>query len=175
MSLGAIRDPGGKARIIFGELEDLTAQYLASSELDRQRNRLEMAIEASGMSVWELDVVSGLLTVQARSPGEAEFHEQNMTYGHFVRTFYPDDRGLLPTIRAIRSHGLRGAGRGAARRAAARRCAMGAPEGPGCRATTKAGSCASWGPRPTSPSHVPSAPNWQLSATASSWRWKRPG
>ncbi len=105
VSLGAIRGPGGKARIIFGELEDLTAQYLASSELDRQRNRLEMAIEASGMSVWELDVVSGFLTVQARSPGEAEFHEQNMTYGHFVRTFYPDDRGLLPTIRAIRSHG----------------------------------------------------------------------
>ena len=105
VSLGAIRDAGGKARIIFGELEDLTAQYLASSELDRQRNRLEMAIEASGMSVWELDVVSGFLTVQARSPGDAEFREQKMTYGHFVRTFYHDDRGLLPTIRAIRSHG----------------------------------------------------------------------
>jgi PAS domain S-box-containing protein len=86
VSLGAIRDPGGKARIIFGELEDLTAQFLASSELDRQRNRLEMAIEASGMSVWELDVVSGFLTVQAGSPGEAEFHQQKMTYGHFVTT-----------------------------------------------------------------------------------------
>ena len=26
-----------------------------------------------------------------------------MTYGDFVRAFHPDDRGLLPTIRALRS------------------------------------------------------------------------
>lgn len=103
VTLGAIRDANGQARTVFGSLEDLTAQYLASTELDRQRDRLEMAIEASGISVWELDVVSGCLTLQQRAPGEAEFHEQTMTYGDFVRSFYPDDRGLLPTIRLLRS------------------------------------------------------------------------
>ena len=38
-----------QARTIFGELEDLTAHELAATELDRQRHRLEMAIEASDM------------------------------------------------------------------------------------------------------------------------------
>jgi diguanylate cyclase (GGDEF)-like protein/PAS domain S-box-containing protein len=103
VTLGAIRDADGKARTIFGAVEDLTAHDLASGELDRQRRRLEMAIEASGISVWELDVHSGRMTVQERRPGAAEFQEQSMTYGDFVRGFYPDDRGLLPTIRAFRS------------------------------------------------------------------------
>ena len=104
VTLGAIRDAGGAARTIFGELEDLTVHELALSELDRQRHRLEMAIEASNIAVWELDVVSGRVTVQDRPVAAAGFREQNMTYGDFVRTFHPDDRYLLPTIRALRSH-----------------------------------------------------------------------
>jgi diguanylate cyclase (GGDEF)-like protein/PAS domain S-box-containing protein len=103
VTLGAIRDANGAARTIFGELEDLTVHELALSELDRQRHRLEMAIEASNIAVWELDVVSGRVTVQDRLAGAAGFREQNMTYGDFVRTFHPDDRHLLPTIRALRS------------------------------------------------------------------------
>ena len=104
VTLGAIRDASGQARTIFGEVEDLTAHYLATTELGRQRHRLEMAIEASGISVWELDVPSGRVTVQERTSGESEFREQSMTYGDFVRGFHPDDRGLLPTIRSLRSH-----------------------------------------------------------------------
>ncbi len=102
--MGAIRDENGAARTIFGELEDLTVHELALSELDRQRHRLEMAIEASNIAVWELDVVSGRVTVQDRPPGAGAFREQNMTYGDFVRTFHPDDRHLLPNIRTLRSH-----------------------------------------------------------------------
>jgi diguanylate cyclase (GGDEF)-like protein/PAS domain S-box-containing protein len=104
VTLGAIRDENGAARTIFGELEDLTVHELALSELDRQRHRLEMAIEASNIAVWELDVVSGRVTVQDRPPGAGAFREQNMTYGDFVRTFHPDDRHLLPNIRTLRSH-----------------------------------------------------------------------
>ena len=48
-------------------------------------------------------MVSGRVTVQDRPPGAAAFREQSMTYGDFVRTFHPDDRHLLPTIRALRS------------------------------------------------------------------------
>ena len=107
VTLGAIRDANGEARTIFGEVEDLTAHDIATSELDRQRRRLEMAIEASGISVWELDVLSGRITVQERVPGAIGFREQNMTYGDFVRAFHPDDRGLLPTIKALRSHACR--------------------------------------------------------------------
>ena len=51
VTLGAIRDANGAARTIFGELEDLTVHELALSELDRQRHRLEMAIEASNIAV----------------------------------------------------------------------------------------------------------------------------
>jgi diguanylate cyclase (GGDEF)-like protein/PAS domain S-box-containing protein len=107
VTLGAIRDAEGRARTIIGEVEDLTAQYLATTEIDRQRRRLEMAIEASGICVWELDVPSGRLTVQERAPGETEFREQSMTYGDFVRSFHADDRGLLPNIRSLRSHACR--------------------------------------------------------------------
>jgi diguanylate cyclase (GGDEF)-like protein/PAS domain S-box-containing protein len=103
VTLGAIRDENGAARTIFGELEDLTVHELALSEIDRQRHRLEMAIEASNIAVWELDVVSGRVTVQDRPPSAAAFREQSMTYGDFVRTFHPDDRHLLPNIRALRS------------------------------------------------------------------------
>lgn len=104
VTLGAIRDGNGRARTIFGELEDLSAQDRAMTEIDRQRHRLEVAIEASGISVWELDVVSGRMTVQQRSSGATEFTEQSMTYGDFVRRMHPDDRHLLPTIRSLRSH-----------------------------------------------------------------------
>jgi diguanylate cyclase (GGDEF)-like protein/PAS domain S-box-containing protein len=103
VTLGAIRDANGRARTIFGEVEDLTAHDIATSELDRQRRRLEMAIEASGISVWELDVSGGRMTVQERAPGAVEFREQSMTYGDFVRSFHPDDRGLVPSIKAFRS------------------------------------------------------------------------
>ena len=67
VTLGAIRDANGAARTIFGELDDLTVHELALSELDRQRHRLEMAIEASNIAVWELDVVSGRVAVQDRA------------------------------------------------------------------------------------------------------------
>ena len=103
VTLGAIRDANGAARTIFGDLEDLTVHELALTELDRQRHRLEMAIEASNIAVWELDVISGRVTVQDRPAGAASFREQNMTYGDFVRTFHPDDRHLLPPIRVLRS------------------------------------------------------------------------
>jgi len=43
----------------------------------------------SNIAVWELDVVSGRVTVQDRPPGAGAFREQNMTYGDFVRTFHP--------------------------------------------------------------------------------------
>jgi diguanylate cyclase (GGDEF)-like protein/PAS domain S-box-containing protein len=103
VTLGAVRRPDGRARKIFGEVEDMTAQHLATTEIDRHRSRLDMAIEASGISVWELDIPSGRVTAQERMPGGCEFREQSMTYGDFVRTFHPDDRGHLPTIRALRS------------------------------------------------------------------------
>ena len=104
VNLAALRDPEGKVRTVLGELEDLTAQYEANNEIGRQRQRLEMAIEASGIAVWELDLVSGRLTLQHRAPGQTEFREQSMTYGDFVRSFHLDDRGLLPTIKALRLH-----------------------------------------------------------------------
>jgi len=103
VTLGAIRDGTGRARTIFGELEDLTARDLVTSELDRQRQRLEMSIEASGIGVWELDTGTGRMTVQERSPGAMDFKEQSMTYADFVRQFHPDDRSQLPSIRALRS------------------------------------------------------------------------
>jgi diguanylate cyclase (GGDEF)-like protein/PAS domain S-box-containing protein len=103
VTLGAVRGTDGRARTILGELEDLTRHEEARTELDRQRQRLEMAIEASKMAVWELDVVSGRVAVQDRSPGAVAFREQNMTYGDFVRLFHPDDRSLLPHMRAFRS------------------------------------------------------------------------
>jgi len=104
VTLTAMRDPNGAARTIFGELEDLTAQHVAGTELDRQRRRLEMAIEASCISVWELDVASGRMTVQDQAPTAGEPRERTMTYGDFVSGFHPADRSLLPTMRALRSH-----------------------------------------------------------------------
>ncbi|HTV12373.1 MAG TPA: EAL domain-containing protein [Acidimicrobiales bacterium] len=103
VTLGAIRDANARAQTIFGEVEDLTAQELATGELDRQRGRLEMALEASGICVWELDTLSGRVTLQERSPGAPTFREQNMTYGDFVRRFHSEDRRLLPTIKEFRS------------------------------------------------------------------------
>ena len=73
VTLGAIRGLDGAAHTIFGELEDLTAQELARTELDRQRHRLELAIEASNMAVWELDVISGRVTIQDRVAGASAF------------------------------------------------------------------------------------------------------
>ncbi len=103
VTLGAVRDGNGRALVIYGRLEDLGARDLASGDHDHQRRRLEMAIEASGIGVWELDVRSGRVTLQEQAPGSARFSEQTMTYGDFVRTFHADDRRRLPSIRSLRS------------------------------------------------------------------------
>lgn len=117
VALVAVRDETGRPAFILGELEDVTAQDVADHELDRQRHRLELAIEASGLAVWELDLVSGRVTVQEHGPRRAAggqsdalpggAREHSMTYGDFVRGFHPEDRAMLPTIRALRSQASR--------------------------------------------------------------------
>jgi diguanylate cyclase (GGDEF)-like protein/PAS domain S-box-containing protein len=111
VTLGAVRDGAGRARRIFGEVEDLTAQYVAGEELDRQRRRLEIAIEASGIAIWELDMTSGLVTVEDRAGAASvrpsrqgrDFGHGSMTYATFTRKFHIDDRRYFPPLRELRS------------------------------------------------------------------------
>jgi diguanylate cyclase (GGDEF)-like protein/PAS domain S-box-containing protein len=51
VTLGAVRCPDGTAGTILAEVEDLTAQDLATTELDR---RLELALETARMMTWEV-------------------------------------------------------------------------------------------------------------------------
>ncbi|MGC8626548.1 MAG: sensor domain-containing protein [Acidimicrobiales bacterium] len=107
VTLRAARDKNGRARTIFGEVEDITAEHLASEATDLLRRRLEMAVEASGIAIWELDLASGLVTVDEREPGPSlssagRVGHQRMTYAAFVRRLHPEDRRHMPSIKDVR-------------------------------------------------------------------------
>jgi diguanylate cyclase (GGDEF)-like protein/PAS domain S-box-containing protein len=107
VTLGAARDESGRARTIFGEVGDLTAEHLASEAVDLLRRQLEMAVEASGIAIWELDVASGLVTLSEREPGPSppagsRVARHRMTYAGFVRRLHPEDRRHMPSIKDIR-------------------------------------------------------------------------
>ena len=111
VTLGAVRDGSGRARTILGEVEDLTAEHLAGEEMDRQRRRLEMAIEASNIDIWELDMASGLVMVEERARAASggrprqggDFGPGSMTYATFARKFHAEDRGYLPSLKELRA------------------------------------------------------------------------
>jgi PAS domain S-box-containing protein len=79
-----------------GVMTDVTATRSAAAELAEQRRRLEVAVEATGLGLWDWDVRSGALKWSDRNrelfglkPG------QPITVEQYMQLVHPDDRDGL--------------------------------------------------------------------------------
>jgi diguanylate cyclase (GGDEF)-like protein/PAS domain S-box-containing protein len=103
VTIGALRSDEGRVTSILGEVEDITAEHLANAEAARHSERLELALEASDVAVWELDVATGLYTIQAWGSGEQGSEVHTNPYVRFLNRLHPEDRHLVPSIAALRA------------------------------------------------------------------------
>jgi len=84
-----VRDDNGRATRILGSASDVTDQKRAEDELRKQQQRWQLALEATGEGLWELDPT---MTVPFRS---ARWHEQ-MGYAENELTAMPF--GIAPWL-----------------------------------------------------------------------------
>src|SRR5262249_44097391 len=63
---------------------DITERRKAQAELDRERERLQLALDAANMGTWERDIASGSVTWS---------HQLDSTSG--VGIVHPDDHGVV--------------------------------------------------------------------------------
>ena len=57
-SIGQIERRGGRPTALVGVLQDVTAAHEARAALERSEERLQRALEGSGLALWDLDVTS---------------------------------------------------------------------------------------------------------------------
>ncbi len=89
--LGGARLEGGAEGVVF--LVDVTGRQRAVAELRRSEERLRLAVDATMLGTWKLDVVSGAMSCSPRTldlwgfaPGE------EVNYPTRLARIYPDDR-----------------------------------------------------------------------------------
>jgi PAS domain S-box-containing protein len=121
----------GAALILLGgvmvlERRERLGRLRAAEALRRSDERLRLAVEATDLGTWDLDVTTGLLDWSGRGklifgvPGDAV-----VTYKEFLDLIHPDDRPLV--VESVRRT-LRGGGRGEYQNEYRVRAAGGGPE-----------------------------------------------
>ena len=106
-----ITDVDGQVTGVFVEGVDVTDRDAALRDLALHRESLELATEAAGMGVWDLDVASGQLVWDARTHAHFDVPlEEAVSLDLFFERLHPDDReptraafeaALDPTRRAV--------------------------------------------------------------------------
>jgi PAS domain S-box-containing protein len=84
---------GGERRLVCA-LVDVTDQITAQKALERERERLRLALEAGAMAVWEFRPDTGVSTIDARYAATMglETGFTNATRNEIGRSIHPDDR-----------------------------------------------------------------------------------
>jgi len=102
-----VTDLAGHATEILGSWTDISARHRLEEALQASEQRLALAIEASGLGVWDWDVVADEAYLSPRYWELVGYTEDDVrpSRAFFYSTVHPDD---LPTVdKAMQSH-LRG-------------------------------------------------------------------
>ncbi len=97
----AVRDDEGRPLYLIGTIFDITLRKQAEQALRESQQRVEMASEAGGISVWELDLRTGAATV---SGYVAEFMGRDgsapvaVPMADWLQMIHPDDRERAAAI-----------------------------------------------------------------------------
>ncbi|HEX7758951.1 MAG TPA: HWE histidine kinase domain-containing protein [Caulobacteraceae bacterium] len=82
--------PNGARRMAFLSA-DITARKAAEIEAARQQARVEAALDAAAMGIWEYDIVADHLSWDARTDVLTGLRAENMSLETFVSLVHPDD------------------------------------------------------------------------------------
>jgi two-component sensor histidine kinase len=84
---------GGERRLVCA-LIDVTDQVTAQKALERERERLRLALEAGALAVWEFNPQTGVSSIDARYAATMGFEGgfANSTRAEIGRSIHPDDR-----------------------------------------------------------------------------------
>ncbi len=88
----AVDSANPEAGVIIG-IGDITERKLAEAALQQTRERLDLAMQSSAISIWEWDTRRGTVYIDAalaQMTGE-EPHERYLTLGELVPLVHPDD------------------------------------------------------------------------------------
>ena len=109
----ALRDPSGRALRLVGAIQNLTEKRRADIALQTSEERLRLALAATGLGIWDIDLVAGRQdwTPEVRQilglPQNAVAGRRNFLpqihpddRDHIARTFYPNLDEVPPEISA---------------------------------------------------------------------------
>jgi PAS domain S-box-containing protein len=92
-----IKDENGQVIALFGTAQDITDRMDAVRKSKDSEDRLDAAIRGADLSVWDLDVIAGINTVNTRwftmmglEPGEIQTDSET-----FMSRVHPEDRPLI--------------------------------------------------------------------------------
>jgi len=101
--------PGEPARVSFVVI-DVTTRKQAQIAAESQTERLALALEATGLGIWEYDVIADRVTWDVRMRrlfGVAD--DQDINFATYIGCIHPDD---LPMLQATYEGALAGQGQG---------------------------------------------------------------
>lgn len=92
-----IRDDDGKITRWFGTCTDIHATKEAAEALNAAQTRLQLALSASQIGIWELDAGTGTLTWDGRIRAIAGFRDERAPVysGDFLPIIHPEDRARV--------------------------------------------------------------------------------
>jgi len=93
---GRVIASGGERRLVCA-LVDVTDQIRTQKALERERERLRLALEAGAMAVWEFHPDTGLSTIDARYAATMGLDSgyANATLAEIGRAIHPEDLGRV--------------------------------------------------------------------------------
>jgi PAS domain S-box-containing protein len=106
-TIAAERGPDGRVHTVYGTAQDITDRVRQARELDGARQRLQLALRASGTGIEEYDASSGELRWDATLKALGGFTDATFagTLEQVNRLVHPDD---LPRVVAVFNEALRG-------------------------------------------------------------------
>lgn len=100
-------DPSRPQEGIIIGIGDITERKLAEAALQQTKERLDLAMQSSAISIWEWDARRGTIYLDAalaQMTGE-KAHERYLTFEEFVPLVHPDD---VETVRQAREDCIKG-------------------------------------------------------------------
>jgi len=93
---GRVISSGGERRLVCA-LVDVTEQIKTQKALERERERLRLALEAGALAVWEFNPETGVSTIDARYAATMGFDTgyTNSTRAEIAQSIHPDDRARV--------------------------------------------------------------------------------
>jgi len=102
IAITALRDPAGRIEGFVNFARDVTEQQAVANELRRAQERLNLALEAGQVGLWDLDLVANTMHVSPEWKAQLGYadHELTAHAGLFMELLHPDDVAAVEAKRA---------------------------------------------------------------------------